>query len=44
VSGRRWNAFWFGEIPAIRLAAFQQAILFTLVFYLIERWRFAGSG
>lgn len=39
----RWNAFWFGEIPAIRLAAFQQAILFTLVFYLIERWRFAGE-
>lgn len=39
----RWNAFWFGEIPAIRLAAFQQALLFTLVFYLIERWRFAGE-
>lgn len=39
----RWNRFWFGEIPAIRLAAFQQAILFSLVFYLIERWRFAGE-
>lgn len=38
-----WNSFWFGEIPAIRLATFQQGILFTLVFYLIERWRFAAE-
>lgn len=38
-----WDRFWFAEIPAIRLAAFRQAILFTLVFYLIERWRFAGE-
>jgi hypothetical protein len=40
---RRWIEFWFAELPATRLAAFQQAILFTLVFYLLERWRFAGE-
>lgn len=38
-----WSRFWFAGVPAIRLATFRQAILFSLVFYVIERWRFAGE-
>lgn len=38
-----WSRLWFAPVPAIRLAAFRQVMLFTLVFYLVERWRFAGE-
>lgn len=39
----RWNECWYGPMPAIRLAAFRQAILFTLAIYMLARWMHAAE-
>lgn len=31
----RWNQFWYGDVDAIRLAALQQGIAFTLLIYVV---------
>lgn len=36
-----WQRFWHGEVPAIRLAAFRQAFLWTLLIYFAAWARFA---
>lgn len=41
--GERWDRFWYGEVAAIRLDAFRQALLFTLVFYMLARWMYASE-
>lgn len=38
---RGWQSFWHGELPAIRLAAFRQAFLWTLLIYFAAWARFA---
>jgi len=38
-----WNDFWYGPMPAIRLAAFRQGILYTLALYMLARWMHAGE-
>ena len=37
----RWHEFWYGEVPAIRLDTFRQALLYSLAFYMLARWMFA---
>lgn len=39
----RWDAHWYAPIPAIRLDAFRQVLLFSLVFYLGARFMFAAE-
>jgi hypothetical protein len=39
----RWNELWYGPVPAIRLAAFRQAILFMLAIYMLARWMHAAE-
>jgi hypothetical protein len=38
-----WNRYWYGPVPAIRLAAFRQAILFMLAIYMLARWMHAAE-
>jgi hypothetical protein len=38
-----WRRFWYAPVPAVRLAAFRQALLFTLVFYMLARFMHAGE-
>lgn len=37
----RWTSFWHAEVPAIRLAAFRQVFLWTLLIYFAAWARFA---
>lgn len=39
----RWNEYWYAPMPAIRLDAFRQALLFTLVLYMLARWMHAAE-
>ena len=39
----RWNSYWYGPVPAIRLAAFRQAILLMLAIYMLARWMYAAE-
>lgn len=39
----RWDAHWYGEMPAIRLDAFRQALLYSLALYLGARFMFAAE-
>jgi hypothetical protein len=39
----RWNEFWYGPTPAIRLAAFRQGILFMLAIYMLARFLHASE-
>lgn len=39
----RWNEFWYGPMPAIRLDAFRQGILFMLAIYMLARWMHAAE-
>jgi len=36
-----WNRYWYGPVPAIRLAAFRQGLLFMLAIYMLARWMHA---
>ncbi|MDC0720911.1 HTTM domain-containing protein [Nannocystis bainbridge] len=38
-----WNRYWYGPVPAVRLAAFRQAILFMLAIYMLARWMYAAE-
>ncbi|MBA3544898.1 MAG: HTTM domain-containing protein [Nannocystis sp.] len=39
----RWDRYWYGPVPAIRLATFRQAILFMLAIYMLARWMHAAE-
>lgn len=39
----RWTDYWHAEHPAIRIDAFRQAVLFTLAFYMLQRWMYADE-
>lgn len=39
--GERWDRFWYAEVAATRLDAFRQALLFSLVLYMLARWMHA---
>lgn len=39
----RWNEYWYGPMPAIRLAAFRQGVLFMLAIYMLARWSHAAE-
>jgi len=39
----RWDEHWYATVPAIRLDAFRQAILFSLALYLAARFMFAAE-
>lgn len=39
----RWDEFWYAPMPAIRLAAFRQALLYTLALYMLARWMYAAE-
>ena len=39
----RWEQFWYGEVPGVRLDVFRQAVLLTLAFYMLERWMYVGE-
>ena len=39
----RWDHFWYGEVSAVRLDAFRQALLYTLALYLMARWMYASE-
>jgi hypothetical protein len=39
----RWHDFWYADVPAIRLDVFRQALLYTLAFYMLQRWMYADE-
>ncbi len=39
----RWDRYWYGPVPAIRLATFRQALLFMLAIYMLARWMHAAE-
>jgi len=39
----RWQRFWYAPMPAIRLEAFRQALLFSLVMYMLHRYMYASE-
>ncbi|HEY0137578.1 MAG TPA: hypothetical protein VGB85_26015, partial [Nannocystis sp.] len=40
---QRWQRYWYAPIPAIRLDAFRQALLFSLVLYMLHRYMHASE-
>lgn len=39
----RWDRWWYADMPAIRLDAFRQAIVLSLIIYAVHRYMYAAE-